>query len=257
MIITNTSNVTYDYTLPDQSTVSAESTSNPVATENLTDAVSRLKSSSKAYVQENEQAMQTINVTNNSGIKMTDLFLKDFLSEGAQHVDGSVTVNGVSMPLYDMKAGIPLPDLNPTESAVVTYLILSGAITPSALIANDATLNFSVEDPVQGPVSFLQRTNLVTIPVVRNSMSVVKSVDKAYASKGDVLTYTSTVTNNGTLQQTNLVFRDAVPAGTTFVTDSVLIDGVPKPGFNPTTGFPVEDLAPSGSVTVTFKAMVN
>ena len=91
----------------------------------------------------------------------------------------------------------------------------------------------------------------------RNSMSVVKSVDKAYASKGDVLTYKSTVTNNGTLQQTNLVFRDAVPAGTTFVTDSVLIDGVPKPGFNPTTGFPVEDLAPSGSVTVTFKAMVN
>ena len=43
MIINNTSNVTFDYVLPDQKTMSGEQESNLVQTEVLTSSVSRVK----------------------------------------------------------------------------------------------------------------------------------------------------------------------------------------------------------------------
>lgn len=257
MIIYNSAKVDYNYTLPDQSTVPAESVSNVVQTENLNDAVLRTKASDKLFMREGEQSTQTIVITNNSAVKMIEVFLKDFMTSGGKYIDGTVTVNGTSQPTYDMKAGIPLPDLNPAEIATITYIIEAGAITPEQNIVNDAALAYSVMDPARGKADFAARTNLVTVPVIRDSMTVVKSVDKNYATKGDTLTYTSVVTNTGTLTQSDLVFKDAAPAGTTFVPDSVTVDGVLKPGFNPATGFALKNLAQGESTTVVFSVTVD
>lgn len=257
MIIYNSATVDYKYTLPDQSVVSAESVSNIVQTENLESAVTRTKASDKAFMREGERSTQTVIITNNSATAMFDILLRDFMSEGGKYVDGTVTVNGVSQPVYDMKTGIPLPDLNPSEIATVTYIIEAGPMTPEQNIVNDAAVGYSVTDPARGVVNFAARTNLVTIPVVGDSMKVVKSVDKNYATKGDRLTYTSVVTNTGTLAQSDLVFKDAVPAGTTFVPDSVVIDGVPKVGYDPAVGFPLANLAVGASVTVAFQVTVD
>lgn len=257
MIITNTATVNYDYTLPDQTKVPAESVSNEVQTENLFDAVLRTKASDKAFMREGERATQTIVLTNNSAILLSEILLKDFMTEGGKYIDGTVTVNGVSQPVYDMKAGIPIPDLNPSEVATITYIIEAGAITPEKNILNDAAMTYSVIDPARGKADFAARTNLITIPVVKDNMSVVKSVDKNYANKGDELTYTSVVTNTGSLAQSNLVFKDAPPSGTAFIPDSVRIDGISKAGYDPAVGFPLKDLGEGESTTVVFSVTVN
>ncbi len=88
-------------------------------------------------------------------------------------------------------------------------------------------------------------------------MTVVKSVDKAYAVKGDTLHYTTVITNTGTLLKSDLVFTDPIPAGTTFTAGSVTIDGVAYPAYNPQTGFALPDLAVGQSVTVEFDVTVN
>ncbi|MDE6372424.1 MAG: DUF11 domain-containing protein, partial [Clostridia bacterium] len=85
----------------------------------------------------------------------------------------------------------------------------------------------------------------------------VKSVDKAYAVKGDNLHYTSVITNTGTLEKTDLVFSDPIPAGTTFVPGSVKINNVAYPTYNPQTGFDLPDLAVGNAVTVEFDVTVN
>ena len=85
----------------------------------------------------------------------------------------------------------------------------------------------------------------------------VKSVDKAFAVKGDILTYTSVIKNTGTVPVTDVVFRDPIPAGTTFVNGSVDIDGVNYPSYDPQTGFFAANLTPQASVTVTFQVQVN
>ena len=45
----------------------------------------------------------------------------------------------------------------------------------------------------------------------------VKSVDKAVAQAGEVLTYQVAVRNTGLDPATNVVFRDAIPASTDYV----------------------------------------
>ena len=88
-------------------------------------------------------------------------------------------------------------------------------------------------------------------------MSNVKSVDKGFAVKGDILTYTSVITNTGSVPVTDVIFRDEIPAGTTFVDGSVTVDGVSYPAYNPQTGFFAANLTPQASVTVTFQVQVN
>lgn len=88
-------------------------------------------------------------------------------------------------------------------------------------------------------------------------MTVVKSVDKAYAVKGDNLHYTTVITNAGTLFKSNLVFTDPIPAGTSFVAGSVKIDGTDYPAYNPQAGFTLPDLPAGENVTVEFDVTVN
>lgn len=46
--------------------------------------------------------------------------------------------------------------------------------------------------------------------------------------------------NIGNVDAINIVFTDSIPAGTTFVPDSVTINGVLQPGLNPENGIPIE-----------------
>lgn len=52
----------------------------------------------------------------------------------------------------------------------------------------------------------------------------------AIATIGSRLTYTIVVQNTGTLPAQNVTFTDPLPAGTTFVPNSVTVDGVATAG---------------------------
>ena len=93
--------------------------------------------------------------------------------------------------------------------------------------------------------------------MISGEIIVFKSADRAYAVRGDTVHYTSTVTNAGNVNEVSLVFRDPIPAGTSFVANSVKINGVNQPGLDPAVGFPLPDLAPGASNTVEFDVTVN
>ncbi|MDO7203727.1 DUF11 domain-containing protein [Paraclostridium bifermentans] len=84
-----------------------------------------------------------------------------------------------------------------------------------------------------------------------------KSVSKSYATIGDVLTYTVNILNNGNVIANNVNFRDVIPTGLTFVTDSVTINGVLKPGFDPYSSFTLGDIISGGTIVVKFDATVS
>ena len=216
-----------------------------------------MKSADKTFVQEGETAQYTVVITNNSQTNLLSLFFTDNMSSGATYVAGSVTVNGVSQPTYDPDAGFPLPDLNVGQSVTVSYAMRANNPVTQTPVTNFATLDYSVDDPSRSIVSFSENTNTVSIDIISNRMTVVKSVDKAYAVKGDNLHYTTVVTNTGTLLKSDLVFTDPIPAGTTFVAGSVKIDGTAYPAYDPQTGFALPDLAVGQSVTVEFDVTVN
>lgn len=55
--------------------------------------------------------------------------------------------------------------------------------------------------------------------------TLVKAVDKLTANVGDTLTYTVTVSNVSLSAMTNLPFTDALPSGSTYVTNSFTVNG--------------------------------
>lgn len=178
MIINNTSNVTFDYVLPDQKTMSGEQESNLVQTEVLTSSVSRVKSSDKFFLNEGETAKQNIVVTNNSGATLSSMFFRDTMSSGATHVPGSVVVNGVSQPSYDPAAGFALDDIPAGGNTSIEYTIQANSPKTDNTVTNSGAVSYSVNDPVRGPVLYTEPTNEVQLRLITTRITVEKSVDK-------------------------------------------------------------------------------
>ena len=57
------------------------------------------------------------------------------------------------------------------------------------------------------------------------TVTMTKAVDKNFADIGDTLTYTVSFTGTGNTSANNVMFTDAIPTGTTFVLNSLTIDG--------------------------------
>ena len=89
------------------------------------------------------------------------------------------------------------------------------------------------------------------------NLAVIKSANKTIAVSGDEIQYSSALTNSGSLPLTGIVFTDDIPAGTTFVSGSVSVNGISQPSYNPATGFPLANLAVGNSTTVEFDVTVN
>ena len=257
MIISNQSNIAFNYVLPDGETIAAELDSNVVNTEVLTYSVPKVKTGDKTFLQEGETSVHTVVITNNSGTQLFNLTFRDNMSNGATYVAGSVTVDGVSQPSYDPIAGFPLPDLAVGQSVTVAYTIQANNPMTQSPVTDYGTLDYSVDDPSRSTVSFSENTNTVTVQIISNRITNVKSVDKAFAVRGDTLHYTSVITNTGSLLKSDLVFTDPIPAGTTFVASSVKINGVTFDAYDPQAGFLLPDLAVGAAVTVEFDVTVN
>lgn len=98
-------------------------------------------------------------------------------------------------------------------------------------------------------------SNIVNTPVVGPVLSLLKSTDKLHASLGDTLLYTIQATNNGNVEAF-LTLYDPLPEGVSFISNSVLRDGVPLPGATPSSGITIGSIAPQYQVTVVFQVII-
>ena len=252
MNIPNQSETEFSYTLPDGSTQTETRDSNIVNTEILTYSFTKVKSSDKTFLQEGDTATQKVVLTNNSLLQLTNLFFKDLLSGGGTYVPQSVIVDGVPQPTYDLANGFDIGDLAPNEIRTIIYQIIANNPLTEALIFNYANVAYTANER-----NLNENTNTVNLVVVSNNLSIVKQVDKSVAVQGETLHYTRTLTNTGTVLKTNLTFKDDIPVGTTFVENSVKIDGLSYSGLNPQTGFSLNDLPVGASSVVEFDVTVN
>ncbi len=252
MTITNQSAVQFSYTLPDGEVQTETKQSNVVTTEILTYSFTKVKSSNKTFLQEGETATQSVVLTNNSLYNLSNIFFSDTMSNGASHVEGSVVVNGVSQPTYNVLNGFNLDDIAPNGVATINYDVTADNPLSENLVTNFASIAYTANDR---PLN--ENTNTINLVVVSNRLTVEKSVDKSVAIKGETLHYNNKITNTGTMLKTNLLFTDAIPNGTTFVEDSVKIDGISQPGYNPAVGFALANLPVGASTIVEFDVVVN
>jgi len=257
MKITNQSNVTYNSVIPGRADIPVRLASNAVNTENLSDAVTKVLVSDKTFAREGETVHNTVTITNNSETKLFSTFISAVTPDGASNVAGSVKVNGVAQPTRDMYSGFYLPDLNPGESVTVEYDLKIDTPTATTPIIDSPQFQYWIKYPERGDVRYVENTNPVTINVVFDKLTVVKSVDKEFATKGETLTYTVTITNKGNVDIKDLFFTDSIPQGTTFVENSVFINGNNVTAYRPDIGYSLANLKPDESATTSFQVTVN
>ncbi|EOO73205.1 hypothetical protein IC7_02819 [Bacillus cereus BAG1O-1] len=237
--------------------ITSTSSSNTVQTTVNQATISMQKSVDLQTATLNDVLTYTVNVTNNGNVAANNVIFVDSIPAGTTFVPNSVTVNGVARPGANPSSSINLGSINASQTTVVRFQV---RVTSNPLvnpIPNRASVTFNFTPvPGQQPISGQATSNTVFTTINIADIRTRKTVDRAFATVNDVLTYTVTIENTGNVLATNVIFQDPIPTGTTFIPNSVTVDGVSQPGANPATGFTVANISPSGSRTVTFQVRV-
>ncbi len=144
----------------------------------------------------------------------------------------------------------------PNGTTSQNFLIPSGGFQ-FGFYVRSAVVTDIVSANLNGTYSAKAIPSILTAISSQTSLSITKSVDKTYAIAGDNLHYTSLIKNKGSQKIENMIFKDVLQSGITFVDGSVKIDGVSYPLYNPIAGFALDDIDAGGTRNVEFDVTVN
>ncbi|MGD8568690.1 MAG: isopeptide-forming domain-containing fimbrial protein, partial [Gammaproteobacteria bacterium] len=251
----------------------------------------------------------TITVKNIGDENAVNAKLQDVIPGNTTYVAGTTTLNGVAVA--DPSAGVSAVEsgmlINAPENTTAGYMRADASATTDnvATITFDVMINANVIDgtvisnqgfvygdgagnsgatgqqPSDDPDTAIADDPTLdyvgSVPVVDAMKTVALQDDNnsnGNVDPGDTLRYTIVVTNFGAKDATGVTLTDAIPADTTYVDDSVYLNGLPvgQPdnGVSPLiAGIPISSadltpplpavgyLSPGQSATITFDVMVN
>ena len=212
------------------------------------------KSVDKTYAEVGEEIGYTLDIANTGSIEAETVVVGDLLPNDATLVPGSIKIDGTT---YAGSLPITFGPLAAGASAKVEFSVRVDAIPAQNPIFNVAQVVYTFSPFPGNTVTGVSNSNYAVCYIIHIEILPVKNVDKGVAASGEELLYTTVIANKGTLPVTNVYFTDSIPAGTTFVPGSVLVDGVAIPAGNPELGFPLPNLLPGQSTTVAFRVIVN
>lgn len=251
--IRNTSKITSKFSLPDGSQKQNESISNEVQVENLSESFVKTRTSAKDFAERNSELEQTLTLTNNSEFEITDVKIKDNIIGGTFKA-GSVTIDGVAFESYDVSVGFNLGEsIKPNDTKTIKYVAITTDSPDLDLMQTIANITYSVGEQK----NIVEVTNKVEVSIVDEKITILKQANVQVAIKGDTITFTNIVKNEGKNRNTEVFFMDSLPAGVTLVEGSVKIDDVVQAGFDPNTGFNLKDLEINDEVKVEFQVKVD
>ncbi|MCR8746291.1 DUF7507 domain-containing protein [Romboutsia lituseburensis] len=257
-VIKNSATTAFSYYVdPSQQPVTKTATSNTVTTTINSYSATLTKSVDKLYATIGDTLNYTVTVNNTGTVSLTNVNFIDIIANGATFVPGSVYVNGVNNPSANPNTGFSIGNISAGGSEVITFQATVTTVPTPPTINNTANMTFVYQlTPTSPYVNGSLTSNIVTTNISMMSVTNTKSVDKAYATVGDTLTYTSVIANNGNINITNTNFIDNIPSNTTFVKESVKINGTPYSSYDPTVGFTLETITPGSSATIVFEVTV-
>lgn len=272
--VTVTFKVTIDGTIPKVSPIynnstlvykypSVNSIPNLVTNSNTVETIiyQRPSISSKKYVDKtiatfNEAINYTVVFSNTGYVPLTPLTFIDSIPSGSTFVNNSVNINNINFPsLNPNNPGFIVTNptiLNPFEAITITFRVTVDTIYTSKTILNNATLLYGYTDTL--PHEGSEFTNTVSTKVAYIDLLTKKYVDKPYATIGDVITYTLTVTNLGNITAVNSFLKDTIPNNLQYVLGSLTVNGLPTAGTPDFINLP--SILGAETITITFKMEV-
>jgi len=250
-----------------------------------------------------ETLRYTITIKNIGDENAVNVSLSDFTPSNTTYVANSTTLNGIAVPdagsgVNPLHAGILInapenttpgfmrADVVPGANNVAT-VIFDVVVDPSAMdgliIENQGFVSGSGDgsgmqpqqpsDDPRTPISDDPTRDVVgNLPLLYAHKTVALFIDNGtvgIVDPNDTLIYTIVISNNGAAPATNVVLTDAVPTNTTYVANSLRLNGVflgPDGGISPLiAGLSVQSSDNPGAgiisigeaAVITFQAVVN
>lgn len=223
-----------------------------------------VKSADVEYAAVGDTVTYTVSIMNTGNVTANNLIIKDTIPTGTTFVPGSVTINGAGQTGVNPQTGVNLGNVGPNQMVVMTFKVIVNTIPTTNPIPNEAlaSYTYTIDPSVPNGGSSNNTSNIVYVKVNsaiidNGSGGLVKKVDRAYGDLGDTLTYTIDVKNTGNIAATDVALYDTIPAGTTFIPNSVTVGGVPQAGANPQTGISLNSIPPQTTISITFQVKVS
>ena len=203
-----------------------------------------------------ERLRYTITVKNIGNANATDAVLRDQVPVNTTYVAGSTTLNGVAVadsggvsPLVNgmsinapenTTAGFMRADASATTSNVATItfeVIVNADVVDGTIISNqgfvsaptNGVLDYPSDDPTTVVLNDPTRDIVGSLPLMYAEKRAALQVDSnspGIVDPGDVVRYTITIYNNGVVPATGAMLRDQVPANTTYIANSLYLNGI-------------------------------
>lgn len=203
-------------------------------------------------------------MTNNGPGPATNIDLTDVLPVGVTLVSATLSIPGAG--IVDT-TGAPVIDwtINALAATETVSLMITVSVDMDGHPGPDGA-SYLV-DPITNTASVVSTTETdhdasndsdsADIDVREADLSVVKTVDDGTPQELDLITYTITVTNNGTGKATNVLVTDGLPASLTYDSDDAGVAPDSGISYNPATGeWTVGTLLAGESATINITVQV-
>lgn len=216
------------------------------------------KTTSKPYGVIGDTVTYTIRVSNTGNTTATSVYFQDTIPNGMSFIPNTVSVNGVLQPPGTTPSFVQIGTmpLNTIFTVAFNALITTNTLP---IIQNQGNINTTAFDLATGlTLNTTFSSNIVTTTIVNASISSTKQVDKSGAGVGNTLTYTINFQNTGNAVISKCIVLDTPPNATTFVPNSIVVNGISKPGavLYPT-GYDIGTIPIGSTSTITFNVTIS
>lgn len=224
----------------------SEILSNPVAVSLLSYQLSTLLAASTPTTFTGDVVTYMLQLRNEGARLLNDIIVFIPVPDGAIFVPGSVVAGGIYYPDADPAEGIRLGGLSTDTAAEISFRVRITSVPENFLLTTQARTTYQGDEATDTTES-----NTLEISIIQAGVTVSLKVDRYSAAPGDNLHYKFTVQNSGNLA-VNAALVDAIPPGTLFIWDSVMVDGVPMKGIRPGEFIPLGTIRAGSVVLVEF-----
>lgn len=216
----------------------------------------------KAYADINDILTYTIKIQNISNKSANNMLFTDTEPMGTRFIQNSIKVNGILYPGIDPTSGlgVPIGILNPNETVSIDFNVQIIDLPIDNRILNIGKITYSIIDDNYNQVLIEELSNEVST-IINNAdldnENFKKVVNKNFATVGEDLKYTFTFKNSGNVNADNIIIHDSIPENTSFIENSIYINGIRQLGASPQNGLMVGTLLPNTTKTISFNVRIN
>ncbi|MCM3782715.1 hypothetical protein M3231_07000 [Neobacillus mesonae] len=252
----------HDRLLKNQSSVTFVSgTINGVAYSNtvnipLTGPVISVNKSASLHVAALGSVITYTLLVTNTGNAEADILLYELLPEGTEFIINSVLRDGIPIPEAVLPGRIDIGSLGILASTTVSFQVIVSNIPTTNELFNEARVEYTFQALDGRTISRSVTSNQVRIPLANLQLTVSQRANTLQTFVGDVVTFTVTIQNTGTVPVTNARLEAVLSKSMEFIPGSVVLDGVISPRLDPVKGFILPVISSGEVLQLTYQVRI-